>query len=68
MDKTAVVAVSDMKSHPKYHKSRRSTISYKVHDPRNEAKVGQEVNFVAMRPLSKGKRWMLLSVVGQKKA
>ncbi len=67
MDQTAVVAVNSMKSHPKYRQSFRSTTKYKVHDAHNEAKVGQEVSFMATRPMSRGKRWVLAPVSGAEK-
>ena len=61
MDKTAVVAVHGMKTHPKYKKRYGSTIRYKVHDPKNEAEMGETVSFKACRPISKDKRWLLVS-------
>ena len=60
MDKTAVVKVDRIRVHPKYGK--RITVSklFKVHDPANSAKVGEQVTFVETRPLSKDKRWRLV--------
>ena len=60
-DKTAVVAVHVMKTHPKYKKRYGSTTKYKVHDPKNEAHEGEHVSFRACRPVSKDKRWLLIS-------
>lgn len=56
MDKTVVVAVDTLKSHPKYQKQYRSTKRYKVHDPENTLNVGDRVTFQECRPLSRGKR------------
>lgn len=55
MDKTIVVAVSSLKTHPKYHKKYRSTVKYKVHDSENKFKKGDQVEFSQCRPISKDK-------------
>lgn len=55
MDKTIVVAVQTLKTHPKYLKKYRSTKKYKVHDENNTCKVGDVVAFVQCRPISKDK-------------
>ena len=62
MDKTIVVKVNRTRIHPLYKK--RYTISkrYKVHDPKGEAKVDDKVIFEECRPLSKDKRWRLISI------
>ncbi len=65
-DKTIVVAVSRTKLHPKYHKRYQITKKYKVHDPANKFKTGDEVIFVECRPISKDKRWCVLSEVKKK--
>ncbi len=59
MDKTLVVAVESLKTHPKYLKKYRSTKKYKVHDSENKYKVGDVVKFVQCRPLSKDKNHTL---------
>ena len=59
MDKTIVVAVQTLKTHPKYLKKYRSTKKYKVHDSENKHKVGEVVEFVQCRPLSKDKNHTL---------
>lgn len=63
MDKTIVVLVIRIKMHPKYKKQYKVSKKYKVHDEKNEAKVGQKVIFEACRPLSKDKRWRLIKIV-----
>lgn len=59
MNKTIVVAVETLKTHPKYLKKYRSTKKYKVHDEENNHKVGDVVQFVQCRPLSKDKNHTL---------
>ena len=61
MDKTIVVAVYTLKTHPKYLKKYRVTKKYKVHDPENKYKVGDVVEFVQCRPISKNKRFKAVS-------
>jgi len=56
-DKTVVVKVDRVKIHPKYHKRYKVSRKYKVHDEANECHVGDKVNFVECRPLSRDKRW-----------
>ena len=60
MDKTVVVRVNRTKIHPKYKKRFTVSKNYKVHDPKNQFKIGDEISFAACRPLSKDKRWRLI--------
>jgi len=60
MDKTIVVAVDTFKSHKKYLKKYLSTKKYKVHDPKNMYKVGDVVEIVQSRPMSKNKRFSVI--------
>ena len=62
-DKTVIVGVERRKRHPLYGKVVRYTSSLHVHDERNEAVPGDHVMIMETRPLSKMKRWRLLSVV-----
>ncbi|MEI7890614.1 MAG: 30S ribosomal protein S17 [bacterium] len=55
MDKTIVVAVESLKTHPKYLKKYRSTVKYKVHDEDNKFKKGDKVEFSQCKPISKDK-------------
>lgn len=55
-NKTIVVEVDTLKTHPKYRKQYRSTKRYKVHDPENRYSVGEEVSFRECPPVSKEKR------------
>jgi small subunit ribosomal protein S17 len=63
MDKTVVVKVDTIKSHPRYKKVVRRSTKFHAHDESNEAKVGDVVRIIETRPLSKMKRWRLAEVV-----
>ena len=63
MDKTIVVAVQDNVKHPLYGKIVKKTYKLKAHDENNECKVGDRVKVMETRPLSKDKRWRLVSIV-----
>ena len=62
-NKTIIVATVESKKHPLYGKIIKSTKKYAAHDENNEAKVGDVVRIAATRPLSKTKRFTLVSVV-----
>ena len=63
MDKTIVVAVQDNVKHPLYGKIVKKTYKLKAHDENNECRVGDRVEVMETRPLSKDKRWRLVSIV-----
>nr|WP_303851542.1 30S ribosomal protein S17 [Seleniivibrio woodruffii] len=63
MDKTVVVKVQSLKLHPRYQKFIKSTKSFKAHDENNECKVGDTVEIVETRPISKDKRWRVSKVL-----
>jgi small subunit ribosomal protein S17 len=63
MDKTIVVKVDVIKSHPKYKKVIRRSVKFHAHDEQNAAHIGDVVRIVETRPLSKTKRWRLAEVV-----
>jgi len=63
MDKTIIVEVERIKKHPKYKKGYRVYRKFKVHDEKNQAKIGDQVIFEECRPISKEKRWKLLSQI-----
>ena len=66
-DKTIVVAVKERKPHPIYKKMITSTKKFHAHDENNEAGVGDTVQIMETRPLSKMKRWRLLKIVEKAK-
>ena len=63
MDKTIVVLVETSKKHPLYRKVMKTTYKLKAHDEENIAGVGDIVEVMETRPLSKDKRWRLVSIV-----
>ena len=67
MDKTVVVAIQDSVKHPIYDKVIKRTVKRKAHDENNEAGVGDTVQIMETRPLSKMKRWRLLKIVEKAK-
>ena len=67
MDKTIVVAVVGSVKHPLYKKIVKTTYKLKAHDENNEAGVGDTVQVMETRPLSKDKRWRLVSIIEKAK-
>ena len=63
MTKTITVEVKDKVKHPLYNKVMNRTVKFKVHDEKEEAKIGDKVEIMETRPLSKNKRWRLLRVI-----
>ena len=63
MQKTRVVQVLWTTKHDKYQKVLRPASKYKAHDEKNETKVGDVVRIMETRPLSKDKRWVIISSV-----
>lgn len=62
-DKTIKVLNEWSKPHPKYGKLLRRRTTLHVHDPENQAKVGDIVEVMACRPISKQKSWRLVRVL-----
>lgn len=63
MNKTRVVEVSGFKKHPKYLKYYKTTGRFKAHDEKNEYKTGDKVMIEEVRPLSREKRWTIISKI-----
>lgn len=63
MDKTIVVEISTKKSHPLYGKRVKFSRKFKAHDELNEAKIGDIVEIMETRPLSKDKHFRLVKIV-----
>ena len=63
MDKTRIVEVTRLITHPKFKKIIKRKIKYSVHDEKNESKTGNKVSIIQTRPLSKTKRWRLIKVL-----
>ena len=63
MDKTIVVEISEKKAHPLYGKQTKFSRKFKAHDENNEAKVGDTVEIIETRKLSRDKHFRLLRIV-----
>ena len=67
MDKTVVVAVQRLVRHSLYGRIIKLTSKLKAHDENNECKVGDKVKIMETRPLSKDKRWRVVSIIEKSK-
>ena len=67
MDKTIVVAIVDNVQHPLYKKIVKRTSKVKAHDENNTCNIGDRVEIMETRPISKDKRWRLVKVIEQAK-
>lgn len=63
MDKTITVEINTLVLHKKYKKYVKRRVRYKAHDEKNLCKIGNKVVIEATRPLSKTKRWRVVSIV-----
>ena len=63
MQKSAIVEVERSKRHPRYKKTLKIKRRFKIHDENNEAKIGDWVLIEECRPMSKDKKWKLISVI-----
>ena len=63
MEKTIVVSVDKTVTHPLYHRQMTRSSKFHAHDEGNECNVGDTVEIVSCRPLSKTKRWRLREVL-----
>ena len=67
MDKTVVVAVETNVRHKVYGKTVKRTYTLKAHDENNECGIGDKVQVMETRPLSKDKRWRLVEIIERAK-
>ena len=67
MDKTIVVEIRTRVKHPLYGKIMNRTKSFKAHDENNECGIGDTVEVMETRPLSKDKRWRLVRIIEKAK-
>ena len=67
MDKTIVVAVQDNIKHPLYGKIIKRTLKLHAHDEENTCNIGDKVEVMETRPLSKTKRWRLVEIIERAK-
>lgn len=67
MDKTVIVEVTTTKRHPVYGKVLRVRKKYKAHDENNEANIGDRVQIIESKPISRHKRFMVTSILERAK-
>ena len=67
MDKTVVVAIADNVRHPLYKKIVKRTVRLKAHDELNECRVGDRVEMMETRHLSKDKCWRVTKIIEKAK-
>ena len=67
MDKTVVVAIETLVKHPLYGRIVRRTTKFKAHDGANECGIGDTVELMETRPLSREKRWRVSRIVEKAK-
>jgi small subunit ribosomal protein S17 len=67
MDKSITVLIERTMKHPRYEKTFRTSSKLMAHDEKNEANIGDVVQVMECRPLSKKKRWRLDEIVERAK-
>ena len=65
MTRTVVVKVERLVKHPEYHRFVKRTSTFMAHDERDECHVGDKVEIIECRPLSRSKRWRVLRIVNR---
>jgi small subunit ribosomal protein S17 len=65
MDKTVVVAVTRTFQHSTLKKTVKRVTKLKAHDETNQCKIGDTVQIIESRPISKDKRWQVIKVEGE---
>ena len=67
MQKTVVVAIEDNVKHPLYKKVIKNTVKFQAHDENNECGIGDTVEIMETRPLSKDKNWRVVRIIEKAK-
>lgn len=67
MDKTVVVTIKDRVKHPLYNKIVDKSVKYKAHDENNECGIGDKVQIMECRPMSKDKNWRVVEIIEKAK-
>jgi small subunit ribosomal protein S17 len=67
MDKTVVIAIRDNVKHPVYNKIIKRTLKVHAHDEENVCGIGDKVEIMETRPLSKTKRWRVVTIIEKAK-
>lgn len=63
MDKTVVVEIASTVKHSQYSKPIKRSTKFKAHDKNNDCKIGDRVEIVESRPISKTKRWRVSKIL-----
>ncbi|GIK57259.1 MAG: 30S ribosomal protein S17 [Chloroflexi bacterium] len=63
MDKTVIVKVTTVKRHPMYGKVLHLDKKFKAHDEKNECRIGDRVEIIESQPISREKRWAVVSIL-----
>ena len=67
MDKTVVVSIEDNVKHPLYNKIVKRTVRFKAHDENNECGIGDTVEIMETRPISKDKYFRVARIIEKAK-
>ena len=67
MNKTVVIAIEDNVKHPVYGKIIKHTLKVHAHDEENTCGIGDKVKIMETRPLSKTKRWRVVTIIEKAK-
>ena len=67
MDTTVVAASKDNVKHPLYKKIMKRTVKFKAHDEENACGIGDKVQVMETRPLSKDKHWRVVEIIEKAK-
>ena len=67
MNKTIVIAIEDNVKHPVYGKIIKRTLKVHAHDEENACGIGDKVEIMETRPLSKTKRWRVVEIIEKAK-
>jgi small subunit ribosomal protein S17 len=67
MEKTVVVSIERLVKHETYGRYVRRRSKFKVHDEKNECRIGDTIRFMETRPMSKDKRWRFVEIVERAK-
>lgn len=63
MDKTVIIAVEKTVTHRLYHRAMKRTSKFAAHDEENRCNIGDVVEIVSSRPLSRTKRWRVREIL-----
>jgi len=67
MDQTVIVSIETLVRHPMYGRIVRRTSKFKAHDANNECGIGDNVEIMETRPISKEKRWRVARIIEKAK-